>query len=77
MSSVKIRAGKKHAVKVVVSSSQKDFISEKDREMDARAVEAVKTAVAKARFCKKPVAKYDLKTKKAYIEYANGDKKYE
>ena len=52
MSSVKIRAGKKHSVKVVGSSSQKDFISERDREMDARAVEAVKTAFAKARFCK-------------------------
>lgn len=77
MSSVKIRAGKKHSVKVVVSSSQKDFISERDREMDARAVEAVKTAVAKARFCKKPVAKYDPETKRAYIEYADGKKNYE
>lgn len=45
--------------------------------MDARAVEAVKTAVAKARFCKKPVAKYDPETKRAYIEYADGKKNYE
>lgn len=33
-------------------------------EMDARAIQAVKSALAKAEFCKKPVAKYDVKEKK-------------
>ena len=76
MQTVKMRNAGGHTVKVIVSSSQKEFISESDREMDARAVEAVKTAVAKAEFCKKPVAKYDLKLRKAYIEYADGTKQY-
>ena len=40
--------------------------------MDARAVEAVKAAINKARVCKKPIAGYDKENKKAYIEYANG-----
>jgi hypothetical protein len=44
--------------------------------MDARAVEAVKAAINKARVCKKPIAGYDKENKKAYIEYANGDIKY-
>ena len=44
--------------------------------MDKRATEAVKSAVAKAEFCKKPVAKYDSKTYKVYVKYANGEKKY-
>lgn len=52
------------------------IISELDAEMDARAAEAVRVAVSKAIFCKKPVAKYDLETKRAYIEYPNGERKY-
>ena len=61
----------------VVSSSQKDnYISSNDAEMDARARQAVRAAVEKARFCKNPVAGYDLDTKKAYVEYSNGEKKY-
>ncbi|WP_164516817.1 hypothetical protein [Clostridium transplantifaecale] len=43
--------------------------------MDARATQAVKAALAKAEFFKKPVAKYDLKTKRVYVEYADGEKK--
>ena len=45
-------------------------------EMDARARQAVKVAIEKAKFCKKPVARYDTETKRAYIEYANGERKY-
>lgn len=76
MSAVRVRVGKKHSVKVVSSSNQNEFISQTDIEMDKRATQAVKTAVEKARFCKKPIAKYDSITKKAYIEYANGEKLY-
>lgn len=63
-------------VVVVKDSNQRAYISENDAEMDARAVEAVRAAVSKAVFCKKPVAKYDVEAKRAYIEYPNGDKKY-
>lgn len=44
--------------------------------MDERAIQAVKSAVEKAVFCKKPVAKYDIDTKKVYIEYTDGVRKY-
>ena len=30
----------------------------------------------KAKICKKPIAGYDEKKKQAYIEYANGERKY-
>lgn len=76
MGTVKIRTGKKHSIKVISSAEQKKYISSHDAEMDARATQAVKSAVDKATFCKKPVAKYDIVTKKAYVEYANGVKKY-
>ena len=46
------------------------LISESDAEMDSRAQAAVRSAISKAKICKKPVAK------KAYVEYANGEKKY-
>ena len=52
------------------------FINEDDAEMDYRATEAVHSALDKARICKKPVAKYDAETKRAYVEYANGERKY-
>lgn len=76
MSAMKERTGKKLSVKVVHGSKQNNYISANDAEMDARATQAVKAAVAKAQFCKKPVAKYDLTTKRAYVEYANGERKY-
>ena len=63
---------KRHNVKVVDSSNQKKYISDSDAEMDARAVEAVRAAVSKAEVCKKPIAKYDVVTKKAYVEYPSG-----
>lgn len=76
MDAVKIKEGKKHSIKVVVTSVQKDFISNSDEEMDARATQAVKSAVEKAKFCKKPIARYDKETKQAYVEYADGERKY-
>lgn len=47
-----------------------------DIEMDERAVEAVKAAISKAKICKKPIAGYDKEKKLAYVEYANGERKY-
>lgn len=38
--------------------------------MDSRATAAVRSTIDKAKVCKKPVAK------KAYVEYADGVKKY-
>ena len=64
--------GKKWTVKVISPSDYRDSITDSDAEMDARAVQAVKAAVFKAEFCKKPVAKYDVLTKRAYIEYPDG-----
>ena len=72
----KVITGKKYSVKVINSNEKKSFITSSDEEMDNRAKHAVKSAVKKAKVCKKPVAKYDLKTKKAYIEYSNGERKY-
>lgn len=45
------------------------FISEKDAEMDKRAAAAVEAAIKKLEVRKKPIAKYDPVTNKAYLEY--------
>ena len=72
----RIRTGKTCEIKVVELSEHRNHISSRDAEMDARAQKAIKVAVDKAKFCKKPVAKYDIETKRAYVEYADGKKKY-
>lgn len=64
----------KRVIKVVDSLNYRDSISDSDAEMDARAVEAVKAAVSRAEFCKKPVARYDITERKAYVEYPDGRK---
>ncbi|MBQ2721161.1 MAG: hypothetical protein IJF23_06465 [Clostridia bacterium] len=64
------------SITVVSADNSKTAISENDAEMDIRAKEAVRSAINRARTCKKPVAKYDRKTKKAYIETADGVKTY-
>jgi hypothetical protein len=74
MSTVKLKNGKN--IKVVAAFERQNAISKNDAEMDERAVQAVKSAVNKAKICKKPVAKYDKVAKKAYIQYANGEIKY-
>lgn len=61
-------------IKIVHSSERNIFISENDAEMDARAIQAVKAAVHKAEFCKKPIAKFDAETRTAYVEYPDGRK---
>ena len=63
-------------VKVVPPEEYRDFISESAAEMDYRAQEAVKAALHRAKVCKKPIARYDMDTKRAYIEYPNGERKY-
>ena len=70
-----IREGKR-SIKVINSSKQNDFITDSDADMDARAKQAVKAAIDKAEFCKKPIAKYDVKTGNAYVEYSDGRKVY-
>lgn len=70
------RDGKTYVVKVVSPEEQSRVLSNSDMEMDARARQAVKVAIEKAEFCKKPVARYDIETKRAYVEYANGERNY-
>lgn len=76
MDVVKERDGKSYVIKVVSPEEQNQVLSSSDIEMDARARQAVKVAIEKAKFCKKPVARYDIETKRAYIEYADGTRKY-
>ncbi len=47
-----------------------------DIEMDKRANAAVKAAIERAKICKKPIARYDAATKRAYLEYADGSREY-
>lgn len=63
-------------IKVISRQEEKEILSVSDSEMDRRAVEAVKAAINKAKICKKTIAGYDKEKKAAYIEYANGDRKY-
>ena len=63
-------------VTVVSPENAAAAISPSDAEMDYRAREAVKAAIHKAKVCKKPIAKYDVVTKRAYIETADGEKIY-
>jgi hypothetical protein len=71
---VKLKNGME--VNVVAAEERQSVVSSRDAEMDARAVQAVKDAINKAEFCKKPIAKYDMETKKVYIQYADGKIKY-
>ena len=68
MTTISTKSGK--VIKVVSSEEEKTTLTVSDSEMDARATEAVKAAINKAKICKKPVAGV------AYIEYANGERKY-
>ena len=70
MTTVSTKSGR--IIKVVSREEE----TESDSEMDERAVEAVKAAINKAKICKKPIAGYDKEKKRAYVEYANGERKY-
>ena len=63
-------------VTVVSEDSSHSIISDADAEMDARAKEAVKSAINRARTCKKPIARYDKVSRRAYIETSDGKKTY-
>ncbi len=73
MTTVSTKSGR---VIKVVSQEEKSMLTVSDNEMDERAVEAVKAAINKAKICKKPIAGYDKEKKQAYVEYANGERKY-
>ena len=64
------------AVRVVSKRKGEYKKSKEDAEMDERVLCAVRSAIAKAKICKKPIAKYDAKTKRAYLEYPSGAKRY-
>lgn len=64
------------SVVIVSADSSRTVISENDAEMDIRAREAVRSAINKAKTCKKPIARYDRASKKAYIETSDGEKIY-
>lgn len=74
MTIVNTKSGKQ--VKVISREEEKKTLTVSDSEMDRRAAEAVKAALNKAKICKKPIAGYDKEKKAAYVEYANGDRKY-
>lgn len=71
-----IKLNDNRSVTIVSAESSEAAITPNDAEMDARAKEAVKSAINRAKTCKKPIAKYDRISKKAYIENANGEKTY-
>ncbi|MFR8860860.1 MAG: hypothetical protein ACLVH0_02115 [Coprococcus eutactus] len=52
-------------INVVSREEESKTLTLSDQEMDARAVEAVKAAINKARVCKKPIAGYDKENKKS------------
>lgn len=64
------------AVKVIDNTEKQANLSQDDKDMDIRAKEAVKAALEKAKVCKKPIARYDIETKRAYIEDAEGNRRY-
>lgn len=64
------------SVLIVAKDSPKTALTQNDVEMDVRAKAAVKSAINRAIICKKPIAKYDRVSKKAYIENSNGEKRY-
>ena len=76
MSKIKVKQINGYIVQVVPSSEVESVLTESDKEMDRRAVAAVQAAINKAKVCKKPIAKYDVKTHRAYIEYPDGHIEY-
>ena len=74
MTTVRTKGGK--TIKVITEKEKNSVLTDSDSEMAIRAVEAVKAAINRAKICKKPVAGYDKEKNAAYIEYANGERKY-
>ena len=63
-------------VKVYSKEEASRAFTDSDVEMDRRAVAAVEAAINQAKICNKPIAKYDEKNKKAYLEYPDGSREY-
>ncbi|MBQ5420489.1 MAG: hypothetical protein IIU24_10315 [Selenomonas sp.] len=75
----KVKQIGKMSVKIISNSDltlHDGLISTSDAEMDKRAVAAVRSAIHKAKICNKPIARYDIKTQKAFLEYADGSIQY-
>ena len=70
-------AGIEKQIAAVKDNTEKqETLSQEDKDMDIRAKEAVKAALEKAKVCKKPIARYDIETKRAYIEDPEGNRRY-
>ena len=67
MTTVSTKSGK--IINVVSREEESKTLTLSDREMDARAVEAVKAAINKAKVCKKPIAGYDKENGKDDLIY--------
>lgn len=57
---------------VVPQEKREECTTPSEQEMDRRARKAVAAAIEKAFFCGKPVARYDLDRKEAFLEYPDG-----
>lgn len=71
-----IKLDDNRSVTVVPAGSPTVMFSSNDAEMDKRAREAVKSAIHRAKTCKKPIARYDRTSQKAYIETEDGRRIY-
>ena len=71
---VKEIKGANYSIKVVPEANRENYTTDLEKDMDFRAKQAVKAAVSKAEVCKKPVAKYDIATKTAYLQYPDGSR---
>lgn len=54
----------------------KNYLELSDEEMDKRFKHAVKSAIDKQKIMGLPVARYDSKNKKAYLEHPDGRREY-
>ena len=67
----------KYTVHVVTPDEVGEMnITPEDQDMDRRVKAAVDSAIKKAKVCKKPIAKYDIRKKKAYLLDSDGVRKY-
>jgi len=73
MSDIVRKIGNKTIRVVSAGSEPMNF---NDAEMDRRASAAVHAAIDKAKICKKPIAGYEVETKRAFLEYPDGSIKY-
>lgn len=63
-------------VKVYGKEEAGRAFTDSEIEMDRRATAAVEAVINQAKICNKPIARYDEKIKKAYLEYPDGSRVY-